>query len=58
MDKEQIEKELNDICDKTKKIIDDAYVRGYRDGYFECMLHKYAAKQEDEEIKDKFQVSI
>ena len=58
MDREQIEEEFNKIFDRAKKLVDDAYVRGYRDGYFECMIHKYAAKQDEPEITDKVQVSV
>ena len=58
MDKGQIEKELNDLFEKTKKLVDDAYICGYRDGYYECMIHKYRAKEEDPKITDVIQVLI
>ena len=58
MGRGEIEKELNSLFEKTKKLVDDAYVKGYKDGYFECIVHKYASKQEMPEIEDKVQVSI
>ena len=56
MDKEQIEKELNEMFGKTKKLIDDAYVCGYKDGYYECMIHKY--KPLDEPKRSNIQISM
>ena len=40
MDRELIELKLAEIQDQTRKLIDEAYISGYKDGYFECMNHK------------------
>ena len=58
MDREQIEKEFSEIIEKTKGLIDSAYVCGYRDGYFECMIHKYKSKNDDEIIEPKNRIQL
>ena len=40
MDKELIEQKLQEIHEETRKLIDEAYVCGYKDGYMECTFHK------------------
>ena len=40
MDREAIERELKNIIEHTRKLIDDAYICGYQDGYLECTSHK------------------
>ena len=56
MDKEQIENELSKMFEKTRKLIDDAYVCGYKDGYYECMIHKYKPLKEPK--KSGIQISL
>jgi len=56
MDKDQIEKELDEIVERTRKLIDDAYVCGYKDGYFECMIHKYKPLKEPK--RNEIQISL
>ena len=58
MNKTEIEEELNSIFKNIKNIIDNAYICGYRDGYYECMFHKYRAIEEEPEIKDYIQISM
>ena len=53
MDREQVERELSETFSNIKKIIDDAYVSGYKDGYFECMVHKHNAFDEIQFQEDK-----
>lgn len=43
MDRELIEQKLREIQEETRKLIDDAYVCGYKDGYMECTFHKSLA---------------
>ena len=40
MDRELIEEKLRQIQEETRKLIDDAYICGYQDGYLECTSHK------------------
>ena len=40
MDREIIEQRLLKIQEETRQLIDDAYICGYKDGYFECTCHK------------------
>lgn len=44
MDRESIEQRLQEIHEETRKLIDEAYVCGYKDGYMECTFHKGLAK--------------
>lgn len=50
MDREFIEQRLLKIQEKTRKLIDDAYVCGYKDGYLECTCHKGLAMNEGAKI--------
>ena len=47
MDRELIEQKIQEIQEGIRKLIDDAYVCGYKDGYMECTLHKGLAKSSD-----------
>jgi len=58
MDKEQLEREFDEILKRTRKLIDDAYVCGYKDGYFECIVHKHKATEEPLVDDSIIQVSI
>ena len=40
MDRDLVEQKLTEIQNQTMKLIDEAYISGYKDGYFECMNHK------------------
>ena len=51
MDKNQIEEELNRMIKRTKDLIDEAYICGYKDGYYECMIHKYKPLEEPKTSK-------
>ena len=50
MDRDAIEKELEIIMERTRKLINDAYVCGYKDGYCECIGTR---SKINNEIKDK-----
>lgn len=58
MNREQIEDELDEIMNKTRKLIEDAYICGYRDGYIECITHKYKDAHRDESNSRRIQVSL
>lgn len=40
MDRGILEQRLLKIQEETRQLIDDAYICGYKDGYFECTCHK------------------
>ena len=46
MDRELIENKLQEIQEETRKLINDAYICGYKDGYLECTCHKGMAMNE------------
>ena len=46
MDRDLIEQKLQEIQELTRKLINDAYICGYKDGYFECTYHKGMAATE------------
>ena len=58
MDRELIEQKLQEIHEETRKLIDDAYVCGYKDGYMECTLHKGLVKTNAYETQKMATVSI
>lgn len=51
MDREVIEKEINDISESIRKLIDEAYMCGYKDGYCGCINAKVRVNNEDKERK-------
>lgn len=58
MDRELIEQKLREIQEETRKLIDDAYVCGYKDGYMECTFHKSLANGNCEQILPKVSVRL
>ena len=50
MDRELIEKKIRDIQEEIRKLIDDAYICGYKDGYLECTCHKGMVMNESSQV--------
>ena len=57
MDKELIEQTLQAIHEETRKLINDAYICGYKDGYLECVNQK-GRTQEIEQRKNSVSISL
>lgn len=51
MNREKIEEELARLQEETRKLIDEAYMCGYKDGYVECVNSKNRVKNMDETRK-------
>ena len=58
MNKDQIEEILNELSDSTRKLIDDAYVCGYKDGYLECIANKYKELNREKTQTNTIQLSL
>ena len=58
MDRNTNEKELESILERTRKLIDDAYMCGYKDGYCECIRTKNKVKSETQNNKRVIQLSV
>ena len=57
MDRDAIEKELEYILERTKELIDHAYMCGYKDGYCECIGTKNKINNENMN-KKAIQISV
>lgn len=58
MNRELIEQKLREIQEETRKLIDDAYVCGYKDGYMECTFHKSLAAGNCDQPLPRASISI
>ena len=58
MDRELVEENLSKVFEETRKIINDAYVAGYKDGYFECMMHKHMSEEIESRPQEKTQLTL